>query len=129
MTAFGGTFDLAPGSGLGAGVSLRITFADTTTQIVTLSSGPSAGQNAILGYNVGNSGSFFFGFTSSTAFTSVTLLSAGAGGLQNETLSIDDMLVEQSGSAPPSGGVPEPSTFGLMGAAMVSLGLFRKFRK
>jgi hypothetical protein len=128
MSAFGGDFNLAPGSGLGSGVKLLITFADNSTQLVTLG----GGGTAILGYNVGNGSTpFFFGFTSDTAFTSVTFVQGGSGGLTTETFSLDNLLVEQSGAAlpPPPGGVPEPSTFGLMGAAMVGLGLFRKFRK
>ncbi len=119
MTAFGATWDLSPG-GAGAGVNITIALVGGGIQVISLPSNNFTSE-------------FFFGFTSDVAFTSVTLSQAGLVGSGVETFNIDDMLIEQAGAVvppdnPPSG-VPEPSTFGLMGGAMVGLGLIRKFRK
>ncbi|MEO5925182.1 MAG: PEP-CTERM sorting domain-containing protein [Bryobacteraceae bacterium] len=129
MTAFGATWNVSVG-GLGSGLKITVALLGGGTQVVELSPGVAAN----LGYNVGpdGGGEFFFGFTSDVAFTSVTLSGSNTFGLTNETLNFDDLLVEQAGAVvppvdPPSG-VPEPSTFGMVGAAMVGLGLIRKFR-
>jgi hypothetical protein len=127
MTAFGGTWNLAPAFGLGAGLRLTITLAAGGTQIVT----------PVLGHDVGDGTTpFFFGFTSTEAFTSVTISQGGRNGLTTEGFNLDNLLVEQAGAVvdppvdpPPPGEVPEPSTFGLMGIAMVGLGMVRRFRR
>ncbi len=127
MVAFGGTWNLAPFSGLGSGLLLTIALEGGGTEVVT----------PILGFDVGNGSTpFFFGFTSDVAFTSVTISQAGQNGLTTEGFALDNLIVSQSGEIvdpdpdpdPPSG-VPEPSTFGLMGLAMVGVGLARRFRK
>jgi hypothetical protein len=128
MIAAGATFNLLPG-GVGGGVLLTLNFASGPSQLIQV--GP---DTVILGTNTGNfTGPFFFGFKSDVAFVSFTL-SNGAG---LENFSYDNLLIERSGVActvncdppPPTSGVPEPSTFGLMGAAMVGLGLLRRARR
>jgi hypothetical protein len=125
MTAFGGNWDLSPG-GIGSGVKITISLVGGGTQVLT----------PILGYATGTTGTnpFFFGFTSDVAFTAVTLSIGGQNGSFSEVFTLDNLLVEQDGGAPPPpppppSGVPEPSTFGLMGAAMVGLGLLRRARR
>jgi len=121
MVAFGGTWDLAPAFGLGAGLRLTIALVGGGTQVVT----------PILGYDAGSGAApFFFGFTSDVAFTSVTISQGGQNGVNTEGFSLDNLLVEQSGGVVvQQGAVPEPSTFGLMGLAMVGLGMVRRFRR
>jgi hypothetical protein len=123
MTAFGGTWNLGPG-GIGSGIKITISLVGGGTQVLT----------PILGYAAGTTGNnpFFFGFTSDVAFTAVTLSIGGQAGSLSEVFTLDNLLVEQDGAAPPPpppSGVPEPSTFGLMGAAMVGLGLLRRARR
>ncbi len=121
-TAFGADFDLSP-FGAGQGVLLTITFSNNTTQQLAVALGGLAGT--------GFETPFFFGFTSDTAFSSVTLSGGSVTPGQNgETFNLDNLLLEQAGTntQEPSG-VPQPSTFGLMGLAMVGLGFARKFRK
>ena len=64
LTAFGADFDLSP-FGAGQGVLLTITFSNNTTQQLAVALGGLAGT--------GFETPFFFGFTSDTAFSSVTL--------------------------------------------------------
>jgi hypothetical protein len=125
MVAFGGTWNLAPAGGLAAGLRITVNLLGGGSQLLT----------EILGYGSTGDGNspFFFGFTSDVAITSVIVSQAGQAGLFTEGYSLDNVLVEQSGVVippvdPPSG-VPEPSTFGLAGIAMVGLGLVRRFRR
>lgn len=115
MTAFGGTWDLGY-AGPGSHVILTVTFADTSTQQVTTLTN--------------TSGPFFFGFTSDTPFNSVTFSSANANGTFLETFTLDNVVVEQFGgeNGGGNGEIPEPSTFGMMGLAMIGLGAMRRFR-
>jgi len=122
LTAFGADFDLSP-FGAGQGVLLTITFTDNSTQQLALALGSLTGTNF--------TDPFFFGFTSTTSFSSVTLSGGSVTpGQGSETFNVDNLRLEQAGTntAPPSG-VPEPSTFGLLGAAMVGLGFVRRFRR
>ena len=116
-----GLWDLSPN---GAGSNLRIT--------VNFQGGGSQDLTQILGNTIlgapgdGNPGQsatpFTFGFTSSQAFTSITISGALNVGVENYTL--DNLQAGLVANA-----IPEPGTFGMVGLAMVGLGLLRRTRR
>lgn len=120
---FAALFNLSLG---GNGSDLRITvrFADNTTAIV-------AGTGGAVGALNQYGGAYGWGFLSDTAITQV-ILGADTNSANWENYLMDDVQVLVGPGTGGSGGggtVPEPSSFGLMGLAMVGLGVIRKFRK
>ncbi|MFM2124473.1 MAG: hypothetical protein RL328_924 [Acidobacteriota bacterium] len=110
-----GLWDLSPGSA-GSNLAITINFQGGGSQTLTYILGSGVGGNT------GQSTTpFYFGFTSDQAFTSFTISAASNGGVENFTL---DNLQAVSPAA-----VPEPSTFGMVGLAMVGLGLLRRSRR
>lgn len=115
MYGVSGTWDL---SFLNAGAGVKITLnlvgggTQTLTQILGVSPSGNTGDS---------SAPFFFGFTSDTAFTSFTL-SANLNGV-TENFTIDNL---KALTAVPT---PEPATFGMMGLALVGLGIARRARR
>jgi hypothetical protein len=99
---FGAIFDMNPG-GLGQGISFTLNLVGGGTEVA----------GSLLTSTVG-----FFGFTSTNAFTSVTL--RGDAGCCAETYNLDNL---QFGSA-----VPEPGTWMLMvvGFGLVGAGLRKR---
>lgn len=124
MRAFGANWDLSPG-GAGTNVLVTINFQGGGSQQLTYVLGS--------GGNLPAGGAFFFGFTSDTAFTSVTLSAANPDTVfaLSESYTFDNLTTASApgGVTPTEGQVPEPATFGMMGAALLGLGLFRKARR
>ncbi len=117
LSAFGGTIDTSTGI-IGSGLSITVNYA---------SGGPSVFSN------IGN-GVFFWGVGVGVADPLITsvVISAGTNpGSTGEIFQLDNLqsVVRGTVEGPPPSGVPEPSTFGLMGLAMLGLGLVRKARR
>lgn len=112
--AVSGLWDLTP-NGAGSGLRILLNFVGGGTQTLTQILGPTGGGN------VGNfTAPFFFGFTSDQAISSFQILPAGS---VTETFRLDNLTVATNVT------IPEPSTFGLMGLALIGLGAFRSRRK
>ncbi|KQT31992.1 hypothetical protein ASG29_09010 [Sphingomonas sp. Leaf412] len=94
-TSFGANFDLTPG-GQGLGIKFLLSLASGGTEMVSAEV-----PQAFSGQ--------FFGFTSSSAFTSVTLQGGTQSGVA-ETYNLDNLRFGVSAA----GGVPEPATWALM---------------
>lgn len=120
LSAWGADFDIVTLGGIGQGLNAIINFvggsSTTISNINLLEPSPD--------------GIFFFGVTVGAGdplITSVILQAANQNSPDSiaESFSYDNVLVK---GAITSSGVPEPSTFGLMGAAMIGLGLLRRLR-
>lgn len=116
LSGFGGTFNTSPGV-LGSGLTITVNYA---------SGGPSVFSN------IGN-GTFFWGVGVdgvSPLITSVVIQAGTNPGFTGEVFQLDNVQrVLPGNNEGPGPTVPEPSTFGLMGLAMVGIGLARKLRK
>ena len=134
MIGFAANFDFS-GLSITQGLYLTLNLTGGGSQIVQIS-----GVNVDLGRNTGSTSTpFFFGFTSDVAFNSVSLGPGGGAGAAQQ-FRLDNVLVEngtggttgttgETGTTGTTGTVPEPSTFGLMGLAMVGLGFARRFKR
>jgi hypothetical protein len=72
------------------------------------------------------------GDTSEISFIRIISEVPGDPGAERERFNLWNLtyILNEEGEDPdPPSGVPEPTTFGLMGAALLGLGAFRKFRK
>lgn len=114
MWGLGADFDLTM-MGPGSHVAFLLQFENAAPQLLT----------AILGANTGNyNGPFFFGFVSDTAFKAVTIGSLGI--LGRETYTMDNLLISAPSVVGDLTATPEPTTFALMGGALLGLGLLRR---
>lgn len=114
MWGLGADFDLTM-MGPGSHVAFLLHFENEAPQILT----------AILGANTGNyNGPFFFGFVSDTAFKAVTIGAPGI--LGRETYTMDNLLISDPPVAGEVSATPEPTTFALMGGALLGVGLLRR---
>jgi len=105
--ALGGDWDLSPG-GPGAGLGLKFTFADATTQswfgLVNSVSGPFAG---------------FFGFIADKAITSISFYTGSLTG-NSELFTLDNLTFGQGGGNGGGGTpVPEPTTLALLAGGLL----------
>ena len=105
-SAFGGDFDLTPGSD-GGGLNLIITFANNTTTVVNIPGGTPQ-------FN-----SFFGVVSNGAAITSLTVNGAAFTG-NGESFTLDNLqyVTGSGGGGTPPPPVPEPSTVVLLGAGI-----------
>jgi hypothetical protein len=93
------------------------------------------GGTQLLGTLDGNVGPTFLGFQvdggQTVAYIGITSATNAIGPERFTLYNFSFLTGELDGEEPPPqpGDVPEPATFGLMGAALLGLGAFRKFRK